>query len=87
MACFDLIGNMVIECGHASFLQVIIDIGLLNILIAQLALAYESLTKETTGFSRMNRAYTIGGWHIPQHKNREEFRLCPRALSGCRCGL
>jgi len=37
---------------------VIIDIGFLNILIAQLALAYESLTMETTGFSRMNRAYT-----------------------------
>ena len=39
---------------------VIIDIGFLNILIAQLALAYESLTKETLGFSRMNRAYTTG---------------------------
>jgi len=37
---------------------VIIDIGFLNILIAQLALAYESLTKETAGFSRMNRAFT-----------------------------
>ena len=37
---------------------VIIDVGFLNILIAQLALAYESLTKETAGFSRMNRAYT-----------------------------
>lgn len=39
---------------------VIIDIGFLNILIAQLALAYESLTEETAGFSRMNRAYTTG---------------------------
>jgi len=36
---------------------VIIDIGFLNILIAQLALSYETLKQDTEGYANMNRGF------------------------------
>jgi len=37
---------------------VIVEIGFLNILIAQLALIYERLSLDKEGYAKMNRAYT-----------------------------
>lgn len=41
------------------FFVVIIEIGFLNILIAQLALAYEELSADKEGFAMMSRAYMV----------------------------